>query len=157
MVNCIVRRSAMKKHIILFIVILLLSGCGASKDTLSINGIYLGKKVPTDREHLVMDGDCKYMEDHVGYNVDSDDRAEYMVFHRVEDSSGEELYGLSNINLFYRGEHLDTTEKVIACFGVNYVPDKEEAYETFTFEDDEVIVEISLRNGEFTGMIVKQR
>lgn len=147
----------MKKYIILLIVILLLSGCGASKDTLSINGMYLGKKVPTDREHLVMDGDCTYMEDYVGYNVDSDDRVEYMVFHRTENSSGEELYGLSNINLFYRGEHLDTTEKVIACFGENYVPDKEESYEAFTFEDDEIIVEISLHNGEFIGIIVKSR
>ncbi len=53
----------MKKYIILLIVIFFLSGCGASKDTLSINGMYLGKKVPTDQEHLVMDGDCTYMED----------------------------------------------------------------------------------------------
>ncbi len=79
-------------------------------------GMCLGKKVSTNREHLVMDGDCEYMEDNVDYNVDSDDRVECMVFHRVEDSSGEELYDLSNINLFYRGEHLDTTEKVIACY-----------------------------------------
>lgn len=147
----------MKKCSILLIVILLLSGCGSSKNTLSINGMYLGKKVSTDREHLVMDGDCTYMEDYVGYNVDSDDRVECMVFHRTENSSGEELYGLSNINLYYRGEHLDTTEKVIACFGENYVPDKEESYETFTFEDDELIVEISLHNGEFIGIIVKSK
>ena len=147
----------MKKCMILLIVILLLSGCGAAKDTLSINGMYLGKKVPTDREHLIMDGDSKYMEDYVGYNADSDDRVEYMVFHRIENSEGEELYGLSNINLFYHGEHLDTTEKVIACFGENYVPDKEEAYEAFTFEDDELIVEISLYNGEFNGITVKPR
>lgn len=147
----------MKECIVLLIVILLLSGCVSSKDTLSINGMYLGKKVSADREHLVMDGDCTYMENYVGYNVDSDDRVEYMVFHRTENSSGEELYGLSNINLFYRGEHLNTTEKVIACFGENYVPDKEEAYETFTFEDDELIVEISLYNGEFIGIIVKSR
>ena len=124
----------MKKYIILLIVVLLLSGCGASKDTLSINGMYLGKKVPADREHLVMDGDCTYMKDHVSYNVDSDNRVEYMMFRRSENSSGEELYGLSNINLFYHGEHLDTTEKLIACFGEKYVPDKTESYEAFTFE-----------------------
>ena len=147
----------MKKYIILLIVILLLSGCSTSKNTLSINGMYLGKKVPTDREHLVMDGDCTYMKDYVGYNVDNDDRLECMIFHRTEDSSGEELYGLSNINLFYHGEHLDTTEKVIACFGDNYVPDKEESYETFTFEDDELIVEIRLHNGEFSGIMVQSK
>lgn len=147
----------MKKYIILLIGILLLSGCGVSNDTLSINGMYLGKKVPADREHLVMDGDCTYMEDYVGYNVDSDDRVECMVFYRTENSSGEELYGLSNINLFYHGEHLDTTEKVIACFGENYVPDKEKSYETFTFEDDELIAEISLHNGEFIGIVVESK
>ena len=145
----------MKKYIILLIIILILCGCGAAKDTLSINGMYIWKKVPTDREHLVMDGDSKYMKDYVGYDADSDDRVEYMMFHRIENSAGEELYGLSNINLFYRGEHLDTTEKVIACFGENYVPDKEESYEAFTFEDDELIVEISLHNGEFIGITVK--
>ena len=147
----------MKKYIVLLAVILLLSGCSGTKDTLSINGMYLGKKVSTDREHLVMDGDCEYMEDYVGYDADGDDRVECMVFHRVEDSLGEELYGLSNINLFYHGEHLDTTEKVIACFGENYVPDKEEAYETFTFEDDELVVEISLHNGEFSGIVVESK
>ena len=132
----------MKKYFILLIVLLLLSGCGATNDTLTIDGMYLGKKVPTDRDHLVMDGD---------------DRVEYMVVHRTENSDGEELCGLSNMNLYYHGEHLDTTEKVIACFGENYVPDNEQSYETFTFEDDELIVEISLHNGEFNGIKVRAR
>ncbi len=148
----------MKKYIILFVVMLFLSGCGAQKDDiLSINGIYLGKKVSIDREHLVMDGDCSYMEDYVGYNVDSNEKVEYIVFHRTENTAGEELCGLSDINLFYHGEHLDTTEKVIACFGKDYVPIGDEPYETFNFEDGELIVEISLYNGEFNGIIVKPR
>ena len=104
-----------------------------------------------------MDGDCTYMEGYVGYDVDGDDRVEYMVVHRTENSDGEELCGLSNMNLYYHGEHLDTTEKVVACFGENYVPDKEQSYETFTFEDDELIVEISLHNGEFNGITVRER
>jgi len=147
----------MKKYFILLIMLLLLSGCGATNDTLTIDGMYLGKKVPTDRDHLVMDGDCTYMDGYVGYDVDGDDRVEYMVVHRTENSDGEELCGLSNMNLYYHGEHLDTTEKVIACFGENYVPDNEQSYETFTFEDDELIVEISLHNGEFNGITVRAR
>ena len=151
-------QSTMKKCILLFVAMLLLVGCGAPKDdVLSINGIYLGKKVPADQDHMIMDDNCSYMENNVGYNVDSNDRVEYMVFYRVENTAGEELYGLSNIKLFYHGEHLNTTEKVIACFGKDYVPVKDEPYETFTFEDDELIVEISLYNGEFNGIIVKPR
>ena len=80
----------MKKYFILLIMLLLLSGCGATNDTLTIDGIYLGKKVPTDRDHLVMDGDCTYM--------DGDDRVEYMVVHRTKNSDGEELCGLSNLH-----------------------------------------------------------
>ena len=148
----------MKKYIILFVVLLFLSGCGVSKDdVLSINGIYLGKKASTDREHLVMDGNCDYMEDGVGYDVDGNGRVEYMEFYKTENTEGEELYGLSNINLFYHGEHLDTTEKVIACFGKDYVPMEDTSHESFTFEDDELIVEISLYKDEFNGIVVKSK
>ena len=147
-----------KKYIILWLAILLLSGCGVSQDdVLSINGIYLGKKVSTDRKYLVMDSNCDYMQEYVGYNVDGNGRVEYMVFNRTENTAGEELYGLSNINLFYHGQHLDTTEKVLACFGKDYVSGEDSPYEIFTFEDDELNVEISLYNGEFNGIVVKSK
>ena len=87
-------RIQLKKYSILFVVMLFLVGCKAPKeDVLSINGIYLGKKVSTDREYLLMDGSCSYMMENVGYNVDSNDRVEYMEFYRVENTAGEEMYG----------------------------------------------------------------
>ncbi len=79
----------MKKYIILLITLLLLTGCGAPKDTLSINGMYLGKKASTDRE--------------------------------------------------------------------NYVTAEDKKYESFTFEDDELIVQIELRYGEFYNIEVSPR
>lgn len=42
----------MKKYMILLALCCLLTGCGAPKDTLSINGMYICKKAPADREHL---------------------------------------------------------------------------------------------------------
>lgn len=144
----------MKKYIILLALTLLLTGCGAPKDTLSINGMYLGKKASTDRSVLVMDASFAYMDKEVGYSVDSEDRIDAMEFHKTEDASGEIICGLSDIKLMYHGERLETTEDIIACFGENYVPVEGEKYETFTFEDDKLLIEVTLVDKEFSGIEV---
>ena len=142
----------MKKYIFLLLTLMLLTGCGAPKDTLSINGMYIGKKAKTDRAALVMDASFRYMDKEVGYDVDSDNRIEYMVFYTSTMSDNE--IGLDDINLYYHGEHLDTTEKVIATLGKNYTPADGEEYESFEFEDDKLCVEVTLKNGEFTNIKV---
>lgn len=147
----------MKKYIILLITLLLLTGCGAPKDTLSINGMYLGKKASTDRDYLVMDASFGYMKNDVGYSVDGEDRIDYMAFYTTRNVKDEILCGLSDIKLVYHGERLETTEDVIACFGENYVPAEGEKYESFTFEDDELIIQIELIYGEFYNIEVSPR
>lgn len=147
----------MKKYIILLITLLLLTGCGAPKDTLSINGMYLGKKAPADRDHLVMDASFTYMDKDVGYDVDGDDRIEYMAFYTLRDSNSEMICDLSDVEFMYHGQRLVTTEDFIACFGANYVPAEGEKYDSFTFEDDELSVTIELIHGEVSNIIVSPR
>ena len=142
----------MRKYIIFLITLLLLTGCGAPKDTLSINGMYIGKKAKTDREHLVMDASFTYMNKEVGYDVDSDNRINHMEFHAS--TMGDDEVGPDDIHLNYHGEHLDTTEKVIATLGENYTPSDGETYESFAFEDDKLFIEVTLVNGEFSGIDV---
>lgn len=147
----------MKKYIILLITILLLTGCSAPKDTLSINGMYLGKKAPADRDHLVMDASFTYMDKDVGYDVDGEDRIEYMAFYTMRDANGAMICDLSDVDFMYHGERLETTEDILACFGENYVPAEGEKYDSFTFEDDELIVTIQLREGEVINIEVSPR
>ena len=142
----------MKKYIFLLLTLMLLTGCGAPKDTLSINGMYIGKKAPADRDHLVMDASFTYMDKEVGYDVDSENRIDYMEFYTS--TMADDETGLDDIKLYYHGEHLDTTEKVIATLGKNYTPADGEKYESFEFEDDKLCVEVTLRNGEFTNINV---
>ncbi len=147
----------MKKYIILLITLLLLTGCGAPKDTLSINGMYLGKKAPADRDHLVMDASFTYMDKEVGYDVDGEDRIESMEFYTIRDAKGDMICDLSDIKFMYHGKQLVTTEDIIACFGENYIPAEGEKYDSFTFEDDELIVTIDLINGEVSNIKVSPR
>jgi hypothetical protein len=60
----------------------------------------------------------------------------------------------ADINLYYHGEYLDTTEKVIATLGKNYTPADDEEYDSFEFEDDKLHIEVTLRNGEFNSIEV---
>lgn len=147
----------MKKYIILLITLLLLTGCGAPEDTLSINGMYLGKKAPADRDHLVMDASFTYMDKDVGYDVDSEDRIEYMAFYTLRDAKGEMICDLSDIEFLYHGQRLITTDDFISCFGENYVPAEGEKYDSFTFEDDELIVTVELIHGEVSNIEVSPR
>lgn len=147
----------MRKYIILLITFLLLTGCGAPKDTLSINGMYIGKKAPADRDHLVMDATFTYMDKDVGYDVDGEDRIEYMAFYTLRDSKGEMICDLSDIKFMYHGKQLITTQDFIDCFGENYVPAEGEKYDSFTFEDDELIITIELIHGEVSNIEVSPR
>lgn len=147
----------MKKYIILLITVLLLSGCGAPKDTLSINGMYLGKKAPADRDHLVMDASFTYMDKDVGYDVDGENRIEYMAFYTMRNAKGEPICDLSDVEFMYHGQRLITTEDVLACFGADYVPAVGERYDSFTFEDDELAVTVELCEGEVINIEVSPR
>ncbi len=147
----------MRKYIILLITLMLLTGCGAPKDTLSINGMYIGKKAPADRDHLVMDATFTYMDKDVGYDVDSEDRIEYMAFYTLRDAKDNMICDLSDIKVMYHGKQLVTTQDFIDCFGENYVPDETEKYNSFTFEDDELTVTIELIHGEVSNIEVSPR
>ncbi len=147
----------MKKTILLLFAILLLTGCGAPEDTLSINGMYLGKKAPADRDHLVMDASFTYMDNEVGYDVDADDRIEYMEFYTLSNPDDGMVCNLSDIKVLYHGERLVTTADFIACFGENYVPATDEKYDSFTFEDDELIVTIDLIHNEVSNIEVRPK
>lgn len=147
----------MKKYIILLITLLLLTGCGAPKDTLSINGMYLGKKAPADRDHLVMDASFTYMDKDVGYDVDSEDRIVYMAFYTLRDPKDNMICDLSDIKFMYHGKQLITTQDFIDCFGANYIPAEGEKYDSFTFEDDELIVTVELIHGEVSNILVSPR
>ena len=147
----------MKKYIILLITLLLLTGCGAPKDTLSINGMYIGKKAPADRDHLVMDATFTYMDKDVGYDVDSEGRIESMEFYTLRDAKGNMICDLSDIKFMYHDKQLVTTQDFIDCFGENYVPAEGEKYDSFTFEDEELIVTIDLIHGEVSNILVSPR
>lgn len=147
----------MKKCIILLITLLLLTGCGAPEDTLSINGMYLGKKAPADRDHLVMDASFTYMDNEVGYDVDGENRIEYMEYYTLSDPKDNMICDLSDIKVMYHGKQLVTTADFIACFGENYVPAEGEKYDSFTYEDDELIVTIDLYYGEVSNIKVSAR
>lgn len=147
----------MKKYIILLISLLLLTGCGAPKDTLSINGMYIGKKAPADRDHLVMDATFTYMDKEVGYDVDSEGCIEYMAFYTQRNAKGEPICDLSDIKFMYHGKQLITTQDFIDCFGENYIPTEGEKYDSFVFEDDELIVTIELIDGEVRNIEVSPR
>lgn len=147
----------MKKYFILLLSLILLTGCGAPKDTLSINGMYIGKKAPADRDHLVMDASFTYMDKDVGYDVDSEGRIEYMAFYTLRDAKGEMICDLSDIKFMYHGKQLVTTQDFIDCFGENYIPAEGEKYDSFTFEDDELMVTIELIRGEVSNIEVSPR
>ena len=147
----------MKKFILLLFIILLLTGCGAPKDTLSINGMYIGKKVSADRSVLVMDASFTYMDNEVGYDVDADERIEYMEFYTMRDTDCGMICDLSDIKFMYHGERLVTTEDFIACFGENYVHIPHKKYNSFTFEDDELIVTIELYHNEVSNIEVRPK
>lgn len=147
----------MKKYIILLITILLLSGCSVPDDTLCINGMYMGKKTTEKMQNLVMDASFLYEYENVGFDVDQNDCVEFMCFSCTYNAKSEVTCGLSDIELIYHGKRLETTEDVIDCFGQNYVPAQDERYEFFTFEDDELNIEISLINGEFNGIKVEKK
>ncbi len=142
----------MKKIIIPLLLALILSGCATPKDTLSLNGVYIGKKTTEKMQNLVMDASFTYEYENVGFDIDGSECVESMEFHCIYNAKSEVICGLSDIKLIYHGQRLKTTADIIACFGQNYIPVEGEKYESFTFEDDQLTIEISLLNGEFNGI-----
>ncbi len=149
----------MKKLFIMFICYFLLIGCAAPRDVVSINNMYIGKKVAhlTNRDHLVMDAPFTYEDDYVGFNPDEDKCIKYMQFYCLSSTNPDNNVDLSDIKLIYNGQQLETTEDVIECFGQNYIPSENEKYESFVYETDTESVYISLVDGEFNGIEVTKK
>lgn len=128
------------------------------KDTISLNGITFGEKATKKMlNNVVCDAPFSKEYNNVGFNVDENDIINYMYLSSKESyqMNGKiEKYELKDMQIVFNNRRLNTEEDLINTFNENYNPTIDENIE---YESNDFILKISLKDGKFTNIIVKNK
>lgn len=154
--------------ILLSLVFCNLTACAEADETrktrdiidVSINDLKLGQKVPakmTSREYLVMDADYRYIHGDVGFDVDGENRIDYLCFFATFHTDGDNL-GFEDANIVYKGTAFDDFNDMVAYFEENnQVADGTEDSDILSYEDDTCKVRVYFNEEDFSGIVIKYK
>lgn len=150
----------MKKIWIVGIVVmsLLMVGCNQKESKtneikdISFNGMKLGDKATEKTlEGLVMDAPFKYEFNNVGFNVDSEQKIDYLRVTTYKDSDGNVTQGMDDIEIKHKNTRLKTVDDFKKLFGEGETS-KDNQSILYEDKENEIVLYIHLNDDKITSI-----
>ena len=157
----------MKKMILLLVFMAVCSiGCasaesGTSTDSsaeISINGLEIGEKATKKMmDNLVMDASFMHEYKNVGFNVDEDDRIDYLSYFATFNLSGDNLE-FDDAVIVYKDTTFESFEQMVSYFEESGNAEySKEGGEILYYEDESCTVAVYFYDESFSGIVIEEK
>lgn len=137
---------------------LLMVGCNQKESKtneikdISFNGMKLGDKATEKTlEGLVMDAPFKYEFNNVGFNVDSEQKIDYLRVTTYKDSDGNVTQGMDDIEIKHKNTRLKTVDDFKKLFGEGETS-KDNQSILYEDKENEIVLYIHLNDDKITSI-----
>ena len=124
---------------------------------ISINDIKMNTKATKEMMNLVMDADFPYEYNHVGFNVDENDYINRIEFYTS--TSGDETYGINEVNVQYENKSLKTVEDFNNLLGTGKeeVLNDNPSYKHIKYTEKNYELVLTIHDDIIINIVIKKR